>query len=149
MRAVVQRVTRGSVASEGVLCGKIGKGYVILLGVGHEDSEKDVDYLADKIAGLRIFPDAEDKMNLSLVDVGGEALVVSQFTLYADCRKGRRPSFTDSASPDMAEKLYEVFVEKLRSFGIKVETGVFQTHMDVEIINDGPVTIMLDSKKQF
>ncbi|GAW92696.1 D-aminoacyl-tRNA deacylase [Calderihabitans maritimus] len=149
MRAVVQRVTRGRVTVDGRETGAIGCGLLIYLGVGREDREEDVEYLADKIANLRIFPDREGKMNLSLLEVGGEALVVSQFTLYGDCRKGRRPNFTAAASPDEASRLYDLFVEALSARGIKTATGLFQAYMLVESINDGPVTMLLDSKKIF
>ena len=149
MRAVVQKVSRGSVKVDGEIVGKIGAGLVILLGVGEGDGEEDSIYLADKIAHLRIFEDDEGKMNLSVKDMSGEILSISQFTLYGDCRKGRRTSFSDAARPDEATKLYEHFNEQLRNHGLVVETGVFQTHMEVEIINDGPVTMLVDSKKEF
>lgn len=149
MRAVVQRVTEGDVTVENQVTGAIGNGFVVLLGVEDTDTEKDADYLADKIVGLRIFEDAEDKMNLSLQDVGGEMLVISQFTLLADARKGRRPNFVKAARPEMAKKLYDYFVEKVKAQGIKVGEGVFQAHMLVRIHNDGPVTILLDSNKVF
>lgn len=149
MRAVVQRVTQSSVTSEGALTGEIGKGLMVLLGVGEGDTEADVKYMADKVAGLRIFEDDEDKMNLSVKDVGGDILVVSQFTLYGDVRKGKRPSFTAAAKPDEANRLYALFCETLRSQGFKVAEGVFQTDMLVKIYNDGPVTILLDSHKEF
>ncbi|MFZ5641950.1 MAG: D-aminoacyl-tRNA deacylase [Bacillota bacterium] len=149
MRAVVQRVTRGSVAVEGDLVGKIETGLVVLLGVGKNDTAQDAAYLAEKIAHLRIFEDAEGKMNLSAVDIGAGVLVVSQFTLYGDCRKGRRPAFTEAAGPETAEALYEELVKQLRQLGLHVETGRFQTMMLVEIHNDGPVTLLLDSKKIF
>lgn len=146
MKALLQRVTKGSVESEGQLTGTIGKGLVVLLGVENGDTDKDLDYLVEKSINLRIFDDADGKMNLSLLDVGGEMLVVSQFTLLADTRKGRRPSFVNAAPPDIADKFYEKYIEKIRESGVKVETGVFQTMMVVHIDNDGPVTIMLDSK---
>lgn len=149
MRAVVQRVTMSDVTSEGTLTGSIGRGLNVLLGVGEGDTEADVEYMANKVAGLRIFEDEDDKMNLSVADIGGEILVVSQFTLYGDVRKGKRPSFTAAAKPDEAERLYGLFCEKLRSMGFKVGEGVFQTEMLVRIFNDGPVTILLDSKKVF
>ncbi|WP_066637833.1 D-aminoacyl-tRNA deacylase [Desulfolucanica intricata] len=149
MRAVIQRVKRGSVSIAGKTVGEIAAGLVILLGVGQGDTDRDVSYLAAKIAGLRIFEDEQDKMNLSIQDVKGEVLVVSQFTLYGDCRRGRRPSYSAAAPPDQAVKLYEQFVSELRSLGLKVATGIFQSHMQVEIINDGPVTILLDSNKMF
>lgn len=145
MRAVVQRVSRASVTVEGEVVGAIGRGVVILLGVTHGDGEEQAQWLALKIAGLRIYEDAEGKMNLGLLDVGGEALVVSQFTLYGDCRKGRRPSFTDAARPEVAEPLCERFIELLRGAGVgRVESGVFGAHMKVEIHNDGPVTLILE-----
>ncbi|MCX8125661.1 MAG: D-aminoacyl-tRNA deacylase [Dehalococcoidia bacterium] len=149
MKALVQRVIKGSVTVDGETVGSIGRGLVVLVGVGTGDSEKDVDYLADKVANLRIFSDAAGKFNLSALEVGGELLVVSQFTLLADTRKGRRPSFTDAAAPEEADRLINRFVERLRSFGLKVATGRFQAHMLVEIHNDGPVTIMLDSRDKF
>lgn len=149
MRAVVQRVTEGDVTVENQVTGSIGNGFVVLLGVEDTDTEKDADYLADKIVGLRVFEDADDKMNLSLQDVGGEMLVISQFTLLADARKGRRPNFVKAARPEMAKKLYDYFVEKVKAQGIRVGEGVFQAHMLVRIHNDGPVTILLDSNKLF
>ena len=149
MRAVVQKVKNAQVLSEGKLSGEIGQGLVIFLGVTHDDTEEDAKYLAEKIANLRIFEDCEDKLNLSVQDVGGEILSVSQFTLYGDCRKGRRPSFTQAARPEMANGLYEKFNEYLRKEGLKVATGVFQTQMEVSLVNDGPVTMLLDSKRQF
>ena len=149
MRAVVQRVTEGNVTVENQVTGSIGNGFVVLLGVEDTDTEKDADYLADKIVGLRVFEDADDKMNLSLQDVGGEMLVISQFTLLADARKGRRPNFVKAARPEMAKKLYDYFVEKVKAQGIRVGEGVFQAHMLVRIHNDGPVTILLDSNKLF
>lgn len=145
MRAVLQRVTSGKVTIEGNIVGEIGNGFVVLLGVGANDSETEVELLINKIANLRVFADAEGKFNLSALDVKAEMLVVSQFTLFADCRKGRRPSFTDAARPELAVPLYEKFVERLRSMGFKVETGVFQADMLVEIHNSGPVTIWLDT----
>ena len=149
MRAVVQRVTEGDVTVENQVTGSIGNGFVVLLGVEDTDTEKDAEYLADKIVGLRVFEDSEDKMNLSLQDVGGEMLVVSQFTLLADARKGRRPNFVKAARPEMAKKLYDHFVEKVKAQGVHVGEGVFQAHMLVRIHNDGPVTILLDSNKLF
>ena len=149
MRAVVQRVTEGDVTVENQVTGAIGNGYVVLLGVEDTDTEKDAEYLADKIVGLRLFEDAEDKMNLSLQDVGGEMLVISQFTLLADARKGRRPNFVKAARPEQAKKLYDHFVEKVKEQGVRVGVGIFQTHMLVRIHNDGPVTILLDSNKLF
>lgn len=149
MRAVVQRVKEAKVDVEGKRVGAIGPGLLIFLGVGEDDSEKDCDYLANKIVHLRIFPDREDLMNLSLIDTGGAALVVSQFTLWGDCRKGRRPSFVRAARPEKAEDLYERFIGLLKEKGIDVATGQFQAMMDVSLINDGPVTLMLDSSKDF
>ena len=149
MRAVVQRVTESSVTVEGRVTGRIGKGLLVLLGVGETDTEKDADYIADKIAGLRCFADSESKFNLSLIDVGGSVLAVSQFTLFGDCRKGKRPSFTEAARPEHAIPLYERFVAKVRAAGIDVQTGEFGAHMDVHLVNDGPVTLLLDSKKAF
>lgn len=145
MRAVLQRVTSGKVTIEGKVSGEIGSGFVVLLGVGANDSDAEVELLINKIANLRVFADAEGKFNLSALDVKAEMLVVSQFTLFADCRKGRRPSFTDAARPELAVPLYEMFVERLRAIGFKVETGVFQADMLVEIHNSGPVTIWLDT----
>lgn len=149
MRCVVQRVSRASVTVEGKITGEIGRGVLVLLGVEEGDSEQDMRYMADKVAGLRVFEDAGDKMNLSVRGVGGAVLAVSQFTLCGDARHGRRPSFAAAARPETAIPLYEGFVEALRSAGIPVETGVFQAHMDVSLVNDGPVTILLDSKKVF
>jgi D-tyrosyl-tRNA(Tyr) deacylase len=144
MRAILQRVTHGSVSVEGWVVGQTGPGLVILLGVGHGDGEEQAAFLAEKIATLRIFQDEAGKFNRSLLDVGGSALVVSQFTLYADTRKGRRPSFTDAALPEVAAPLVERFASLLRQQGVHVETGVFGAHMQVEIHNDGPVTIFLE-----
>ncbi len=144
MRAVVQRVSRASVRVDGKTVGEIGQGVVVLVGVTHGDGREQADWLAEKIAGLRIFEDAGGKMNLGLTDVGGAALVVSQFTLYADARKGRRPGFTDAAPPEVAEPLVDYFAQALRAQGVPVETGVFRAHMLVEIHNDGPVTILLE-----
>lgn len=149
MRAVVQRVVRGSVSVDGKMVGQIGPGMVVLLGVGREDGPGDARYLAGKIAGLRIYEDEQGKLNRSLLDTGGAALVVSQFTLYGDCRHGRRPGFSDAAPAEAGKELYEVFVAGMRELGVEVATGVFQSHMQVEIINDGPVTMLLDSKKLF
>ena len=149
MRAVVQRVTSSSVTVEGETTGKIDKGLMVLLGVADGDTDKDVTYMVDKIVNLRIFEVENDKMNLSLQDIGGSLLVVSQFTLLGDCRKGRRPSFIEAARPEIADNLYPKFVDKARSMGIRTETGRFQTHMMVELINDGPVTILVDSNKNF
>ena len=145
MRAVVQRVARASVIVDGNTAGAISEGLMILLGVTHDDEEEQARWLAHKIAGLRIFEDEEGKMNRSLLDVGGSALVVSQFTLYGDCRKGKRPSFMDAARPELAERLYERFISLLGEEGVaQVESGVFGAHMLVEIHNDGPVTLILE-----
>ncbi|MFY9174580.1 MAG: D-aminoacyl-tRNA deacylase [Peptococcia bacterium] len=149
MRAVVQRVRRGSVTVNDELVGEIDEGLVVLLGVGQADGEAEAKYLAEKIANLRIFEDSAGKMNLSLVDIGGSILAVSQFTLYGDCRQGRRPSFTAAAPAENARSLYELFVEELKRLGVPVATGVFQEHMVVTIENDGPVTLLLDSEKNF
>ncbi|WP_300670482.1 D-aminoacyl-tRNA deacylase [Desulfoluna sp.] len=146
MRAVVQRVSESAVRVEGEVTGTIKSGLMVLLGVGRGDSEKEALYLADKISGLRIFEDEAGKMNLSLSDVGGAMLVVSQFTLYGDCSRGRRPSFIDAAPPAEADKLYNAFIEAVRFKGISVETGRFQTHMEVSLTNDGPVTLIVESK---
>lgn len=149
MRAVIQRVSRAKVTVDGQITGEIGKGILILLGVSVKDSEKDAAYLLEKSLNLRIFEDSEEKMNLSLLDISGELLVVSQFTLYGDVRKGRRPSFIEAAPPEKANALYEHFVTEARKQVKKTATGKFQAMMDVELINDGPVTIMLDSEKRF
>ena len=148
MKALVQRVSQASVTVDGEVVGRIGKGLVVLVGVAAEDTEKDVHYLADKVAQLRIFADAAGKFNISALDIGGEMLFISQFTLLADTRKGRRPSFIEAAPPQRAESLFNLFVERMRSTGLKVATGRFQQHMLVEIHNDGPVTIMLDSREK-
>lgn len=144
MRVVVQRVSHAAVHVDGQTVGTIGRGVVVLIGVTHGDTPAHAEWLAAKVAGLRIFEDAEGKMNAGLLDVGGEALVVSQFTLYADARKGRRPSFTAAAPPEVAEPLVHSFIQALRSQGVHVESGVFGAHMLVEIHNDGPVTILLE-----
>ena len=149
MRAVVQRVSRAKVTVNEFVTGEIGHGLLVLLGVGREDSEADVDYLAQKIIGLRIFEDVDGKMNRSVVDVGGSVLAVSQFTLYGDVRRGKRPSFDDAAPPDQARRLYELFVQRIQAAGLRCETGRFQEMMQVELVNEGPVTILVDSKKQF
>jgi D-aminoacyl-tRNA deacylase len=149
MRAVIQRVARAQVTVESEITGAVGLGLLVLLGVATSDTEADADYLIDKITGLRIFEDSEGKMNLSVADVQGAILAVSQFTLYGDARKGRRPSFDAAARPEQAKKLYEYFVEKIRAAGLKCETGRFQAEMKVELVNDGPVTILLDSARTF
>ena len=149
MRIILQRVKQASVETGGEVVGQIGKGVLALLGAGKEDSDQDVEYLVEKMLGLRIFEDEAGKMNLSVTDIGGEILVVSQFTLYGDCRKGRRPSFDKAASPDLAEDLYEKFVQRIRDFGVPVQTGKFGAMMDVSLVNWGPVTLMLDSKREF
>ena len=154
MRAVVQRVSRAKVTindrtNNGWTSGEIGLGLLVLLGVGHEDSETDATYLAEKITGLRIFEDVDGKMNRSVQDVGGSVLVVSQFTLYGDVRRGKRPSFDAAAPPEHARRLYEFFVEGVRASGLRCETGRFQEMMQVELVNEGPVTILLDSGKAF
>ncbi|ACL69968.1 D-aminoacyl-tRNA deacylase [Halothermothrix orenii] len=149
MRAVVQRVKEASVTVAGDIKGKIDKGLLVFVGIGEGDTEEDVRYLVDKIVNLRIFEDDTHKMNLSALDLNREILAVSQFTLYGDCRKGRRPNFTGAAKPRYAEKMYDTFVKFLKNTGLKVEEGVFQAMMEVNLINDGPVTILLDSNKQF
>ena len=149
MRAVVQRAAEARVEVEGRTTGEIGVGLLILLGVGRDDGPKDADYLVEKIVHLRIFNDDDGKMNRSLLDAKGAMLVVSQFTLYGDVRRGRRPSYTDAAEPEKANALYEYFVERARSMGLIVETGVFQATMRVSLVNEGPVTILLDSRKGF
>jgi len=146
VRAVVQRVSSARVEIDGEVAGSIGRGLLVLLGVGHGDSEKQAHWLADKIAGLRIFEDDAGKMNLSVEEVAGSALVVSQFTLYGDCRKGRRPSFTGAAPPEEADRLYQVFVNRLKERGLPVSTGVFQAMMQVHLVNDGPVTVVVESE---
>jgi D-tyrosyl-tRNA(Tyr) deacylase len=149
MRAVVQRVSRAQVAVDGEIVGQIGRGLLVLLGVTHADNKADADYLADKIAGLRIFEDGNGKMNLDITAVSGGILVVSQFTLYGDVRRGKRPSFDAAAAPQRARQLYEYFVERIRAAGLPCQTGRFQEMMQVELVNDGPVTILLDSAKAF
>ncbi len=149
MRAVVQRVSRAKVTIDGKITGEIGRGLLVLLGVGAGDTLADADYLAEKVIGLRIFEDAGGKMNLSVVDVEGAILAVSQFTLYGDVRRGKRPSFDAAAPPQPARELYEYFVEKIRAAGLRCETGRFQEMMQVELVNEGPVTILLDSGKAF
>jgi len=149
MRAVVQRVSRAQVAVDGEIVGKIGRGLLVLLGVTHADAEADADYLADKIVGLRIFEDENGKMKLDTASAGGGILVVSQFTLYGDVRRGKRPSFDAAAPPEHARQLYEYFVERIRATGLSCQTGRFQEMMQVDLVNDGPVTILLDSGKAF
>ncbi len=149
MRAVVQRVSRAKVTVDGELTGEIGPGLLVLLGVGREDTEGDAVYLAEKIAGLRIFEDEQGKMNRSVQDAGGSVLAVSQFTLYGDVRRGKRPSFDAAAPTEKARQLYEFFVEQIRAGGLRCETGRFQAMMQVELVNEGPVTILLDSRKMF
>jgi len=149
VKALLQRVTSASVSVAGEVVGSIGQGLVAFIGVANGDTEKDARYLAQKLVNLRIFADREEKFNLSALDIGGELLLVSQFTLLADTRKGRRPSFVEAAPPAEAEELFERFVEQARATGLKVETGRFQQYMQVEIHNDGPVTILLDSREKF
>ena len=149
MRAVVQRVTEAKVSVNGKVTGKIGRGLLVFLGVAGRDSEEDANYLAIKIPQLRVFEDAEGRFDLSLVNVKGQILVVSQFTLFGDCRKGRRPSFTEAAEPQRARELYQRFVNNVKEQGISVATGEFQARMKVQLVNDGPVTLLLDSKKLF
>jgi D-aminoacyl-tRNA deacylase len=149
MRAVVQRVTRASVKVSGETVGQIEKGLLVLLGVAQDDTEIDADYLADKVVGMRVFEDVDEKMNLAVAEVGGAILAVSQFTLYGDMRRGKRPSFDAAARPEQARRLYEHFVEKIRAAGVRCETGKFQAMMGVELVNDGPVTILIDSRKSF
>lgn len=149
MRAVVQRVKKSRVIVEGRLVGEINKWFNVLLGISKEDTIEDLKYIKDKIINLRVFEDENDKMNLSLLDIKGDILAISQFTLYGDCRKGRRPNFMNAMGGDEAKALYEEFVKMLKESGLKIETGEFGAHMNVEIENDGPVTILLDSKKEF
>jgi D-tyrosyl-tRNA(Tyr) deacylase len=149
MRAVVQRVSRAKVTINERISGEIGLGLLVLLGVGREDTETDATYLAEKIAGLRIFEDSDGKMNRSVQDVSGSVLAVSQFTLYGDVRRGKRPSFDAAAPPDRARQLYEFFVERIRAAGLRCQTGRFQEMMQVELVNEGPITILLDSSKAF
>ncbi|MEM7827937.1 MAG: D-aminoacyl-tRNA deacylase [Candidatus Aenigmatarchaeota archaeon] len=149
MRAVLQRAKRAQVRVDGVVCGSIGKGLVVLIAIGREDGDEDINYMVSKILNLRIFEDDQGKMNLSLRDISGELLVVSQFTLYGDCRKGRRPNFFDAAPPDQALLMYRRFIDAIRKEGINPQEGEFQKMMELEIVNDGPVTILLDSKKVF
>jgi D-tyrosyl-tRNA(Tyr) deacylase len=145
MRACIQRVSEAAVTVEGNETGRIDRGLVVLLGVGPRDGQAEVDWLAEKIAGLRVFEDDEGKMNRSLAEVGGAMLVVSQFTLFGDCRKGRRPSFTDAAPPELAERLYEAFVARAKALGVEVATGLFRAQMQVSLVNDGPVTLWIDT----
>lgn len=149
MRAVIQRVTEASVAVDGVVVGNIQRGFLVLLGVAEDDSQEDVSWIAGKIAGMRVFEDSDGKMNLALADIAGTVLLVSQFTLYGDCRKGRRPSFLQAARPEKANSLYTSVAVELSSLGLRVEIGKFQAHMDVRLLNDGPVTLLLDSRKGF
>lgn len=149
MRAVVQRVTYSSVKVDGEIVGEINKGFNVLLGISKEDTEEDMKYIKDKIINLRVFNDENDKMNLSLLDVKGELLLISQFTLYGDARKGRRPNFMNALGGDEARKLYEKFIEMMKDTGLKVQTGIFGADMKVDIKNDGPVTILLDSSRNF
>ena len=149
MRAVIQRVTKASVTVDQKVVGEIAQGLLVLLGVEREDGDKDLSYLVKKTLGLRIFEDDEGKMNRSVVDVGGDLLVVSQFTLLGNVQKGNRPGFTEAADPEIANELYQQFVQQTRAAGVKTETGIFQADMAVELINDGPVTILLDSRKRF
>jgi len=148
MRAVVQRVSRAQVSVGEEIAGKIGCGLLVLLGMTHADTEADADYLSDKISGLRIFEDEHGKMNRSLREIGGEVLVVSQFTLYGDVRRGKRPSFDAAAKPEQARRLYEYFIERIRQAGLHCETGHFQEMMQVELVNDGPVTILIDTDER-
>ncbi|MGN1350339.1 MAG: D-aminoacyl-tRNA deacylase [Anaerovoracaceae bacterium] len=144
MKTVIQRVSEASVTIDGQVTGRIGKGFMILIGIGAEDTKEQADWIAQKIANMRIFEDEEERMNLSLKDVGGEILAISQFTLYADCRKGNRPNFLGAGKPEMSEPLYEYLCDALRAHGIHVETGVFGADMKVALVNDGPVTIVLE-----
>ena len=148
MKAVIQRVKSAAVYVDGRVAGKIGQGLLVLVGVGKGDGEKDIAFMASKLPDLRIFEDASGKFNLSLREVGGEMLVVSQFTLYGDCKKGRRPSFIDAAEPAEAKKLYEQLIKKLKEQGVPIETGEFQAKMEVHLVNDGPMTILLDSARE-
>lgn len=147
MRAVIQRVTEASVTVDSVVVGRIQRGFLVLLGVADDDTQEDVIWISAKIAGLRVFEDSEGRMNLALADVGGSVLLVSQFTLYGDCRKGRRPSFVQAARPEKANALYMSVRAELQGQGLSVETGTFQAHMEVRLLNDGPVTLLLDSRK--
>ena len=149
MRAVIQRVNQASVQINGITTGKIGPGLVVLLGIRADDTSKDLQWLADKIVHLRIFDDKKGKMNISLADIGGEMLIISQFTLYGDCRKGRRPGYSNSAPPEIAEPLYQQFIKEVKNHRITVATGNFRASMEVALVNDGPVTLLLDSEKTF
>lgn len=149
MRAVIQRVTYSSVEVEGIIVGEINKGFNVLLGISKDDTEEDMKYIKDKIINLRVFSDENDKMNLSLLDIKGELLLISQFTLYGDARKGRRPNFMNALGGEEAKKFYDKFVEMMKETGLKVKTGIFGADMKVDIKNDGPVTILLDSSKNF
>lgn len=149
MRAVIQRVSRSSVKVDGIIQGEISQGITVLLGIRGGDTKTDLQWLAEKIVHLRIFEDQQGKMNRSLADIDGEMLIISQFTLYGDCRKGRRPGFSSAAPPEIAEPLYQQFIEEVKNRQVRVATGIFQATMEVELINDGPVTLLLDSEKQF
>ncbi len=149
MRAVLQRVRRASVTVDGRVVGVVGHGLLVLLGVGRDDTDRDVDYVAGKIRDLRLFADADGRMNRSVAEVGGAVLMVSQFTLFGDCRRGRRPSYSGAAAPERARELYEALLERLRLHGLPVQAGEFQAMMDVELVNDGPVTVLLDSGRAF
>ncbi|MFN9720453.1 MAG: D-aminoacyl-tRNA deacylase [Planctomycetota bacterium] len=149
MRAVIQRVSEASVSVHGQIVGEIQQGFLVLLGIAEDDTQADALWIAGKIAGLRVFEDLEGRMNLALADVGGSILLVSQFTLYGDCRKGRRPSFVEAARPEKAVSLYQSVAAELRGVGLQVNTGTFQAHMQVRLLNDGPVTLLLDSRKGF
>ncbi|MFO7815744.1 MAG: D-aminoacyl-tRNA deacylase [Halanaerobiales bacterium] len=149
MRAVIQRVKNAKVVVDENEIGAIDSGLLVFLGIGNDDTRDDIDYLIDKIVNLRIFEDKENKMNLSAVDLGKDIMVVSQFTLYGDCRKGRRPSFFDAAPADKAERLYNVFIDKINNYDLKIATGEFKAMMDIDLVNDGPVTLLIDSEKDF
>lgn len=149
MRAVVQRVKKSEVKVDNDLVGSINSGLLIFLGIGKDDGIDDIDYMIDKIVNLRIFEDNQNKMNLSALDLNKEIMIVSQFTLYGDCKKGRRPSFFDAAPPDEAERLYDLFIDNFKKYDLKIQTGEFQAMMDIDLINDGPVTLLIDSKKNF
>ena len=149
MRAIIQRVRRASVSVDDIIQGEIGHGMLVLLGIRGSDTTTDLQWLAEKIVNLRIFEDQQGKMNKSLADIDGEMLIISQFTLYGDCRKGRRPGFSSAAAPEIAEPLYQQFIKEVKNRQVKVATGIFQASMEVELVNDGPVTLLLDSEKQF